>query len=231
MLSDEQIERYSRQIILPQVGGKGQEKLLQARILVSVSGPMQTLVLHYLAAAGVGTLGVFSHVQDAFLTAFVSSQEQSPFHVLTRLNPDCSVVLHSREEARVPQQLVQSYDLILSDTDGLHDACYLAQRPFLHASVHDTDAWLLTCRGFEPTAPCLRCLPMALPASSFASAFADLAAFFIGAHLVTEAIKDLLGWSRPFTTKLLRFHFPLFQCTEEIVEKFPSCSLCRLPLP
>ena len=70
MLSDSQIERYSRQIILPQVGGKGQEKLLRARVLVNGNEPLQTAALLYLAAAGVGTIGVIANDSSPVLSAF-----------------------------------------------------------------------------------------------------------------------------------------------------------------
>jgi adenylyltransferase/sulfurtransferase len=228
MLSDEQIERYSRQIILPQVGGKGQEKLLRARVFVSASGPLQTSALHYLAAAGIGTLGVFSQSQDPLLTALTLPQEQNPFHIFTRLNPDCTVRLHAEEEARASQQFVQSYDLVLSDSDVLHDACYREQRPFLYASVLEDEACLMTCRGYEPEAPCLRCVPsMVVQRLAASSLFSEIAALFIGAHLVTEAIKQLLNLSRSSGTPLLRFRLPDFYSSEEIVKKSVNCLLCR----
>jgi adenylyltransferase/sulfurtransferase len=228
MLSDEQIERYSRQIILPQVGGKGQEKLLRARVFVSACGPLQTSALHYLAAAGVGTLGVFSQSQDSLLTALAPPREQNPFHIFTRLNPDCTVRLHAREEARASQQFVQPYDLILSDSDFLHDACYVECRPFLYASVLENEACLVTCRGYEPDAPCLRCVPSML-AQSLAgpSLFSEIVALFMGAHLATEAIKQLLNLSLSSGVRLLRFRFPDFYSTEEIVKKSANCLLCR----
>jgi len=226
MLSDEQIERYSRQIILPQVGGKGQEKLLRASILACVTGPMQTALLHYLAAVGVGTLGVFSDVQDEILTALSPSQERSPFHVLARLNPDCSVRLHSSKEAQNAQQLVQSYDLIISDSDFLHDACYKERRPFLHATTHGDEAWLVTYRGFEPAAPCLRCIQPSPLFSERTSSFSAIIAFFMGAHLATEAIKQILTPYPAQAGKLLRFQFLDFQSTEEIVKKSAACRLC-----
>jgi molybdopterin/thiamine biosynthesis adenylyltransferase len=227
MLSDEQIERYSRQIILPQVGGKGQEKLLHARVFVSAFGPLQTSALHYLAAAGVGTLGVFSQSQDSLLTSLVSPQEQNPFHIFTRLNPDCTVRLHASEEARASQQLVQSYDLVLSDSDALHDACYVEHRPFLYASVLENEACLMICRGYEPGAPCLRCIPPRLAQSSSGlSLFSEIVSLFMGAHLATEAIKQLLHLSPSSGASVLRFRFLDFSSIEEIVKKSANCLLC-----
>ena len=226
MLSDEQIERYSRQIILPQIGGKGQEKLLRSRIFVSVSGPMQASVLYYLAAAGVGTLGVFSYPPDALLTSLASPQEPSPFHVLPRLNPDCSVRFHSEEEALIPQQLVQFYDLILSDSDFLHDACYMERRLFLYAAARGNEAWLIPCRGFEPAAPCLHCIQDPFIINSLVSPFSVISALFMGAHLATEAIKQILTPLPSEDVKLLHFQFLDFHSVEKIVKKSAACRFC-----
>lgn len=229
MLSDEQIERYSRQIILPQVGGKGQEKLLRARIFVSASGPLQVSALHYLAAAGIGTLGVFSQSHDSLLTSLAPPHEQQAFRVFSRLNPDCVVKMHAREEERASQQqLVQLYDCVLSDSDFLHDACYAGRRPFLYAAVFGNDACLITCRGYESAAPCLRCVQPALalhtPTPVF---FSELSALFMGAHLATEALKQLLSLPLASGAQLFRFRFFDFHSTVESVKKSADCPLCR----
>lgn len=230
MLSDEQIERYSRQIILPQVGGKGQERLLRARVLVQASGPLHTAAVHYLAAAGVGTLGVFADTRDALLAALAASQQQAAsFHVLPRLNPDCSVALHSAEDTQFPHQLVQAYDFVLSDSYSLHDVCYGARRPFLYASLSDEEASLMVCRGYEPDSPCLRCVSTTEPRPLRASPLTEIAALFMGSQLATEAIKLLLVLPSLPETKLLRFHLPTFTCRTEMVRKSPQCPVCTAP--
>src|SRR5438105_1808791 len=124
MLSDSQVERYSRQIILPQVGGRGQEKLLRAHVLVNGSGLLQSTVLLYLAAAGVGTIGVIATAPFSLLPALAADQHNAVSDALTRLNPDCTMVLHSGKDLACPEQLVQGYDLVLSAPDPLHDTCY-----------------------------------------------------------------------------------------------------------
>jgi molybdopterin/thiamine biosynthesis adenylyltransferase len=228
MLSDDQIERYSRQIILRQVGGKGQEKLLRSRIFVDVAGAMQTSTLHYLAAVGVGALGVFSSPQNSHLISLASPQEHNPFHVLTRLNPDCSITLHSRGESKTAvHRIVQNYDVILSDSDLLHDACYRERKPFLYATVAEAEAWLIVCQGYKPDSPCLRCVQSLLPATSVLSPFIETIALFMGAHLATEAITHLLDFASSLGTQLLRFRFPDFHCRAEIVHKVGTCPLCR----
>ena len=227
MLSDEQIERYSRQIILRQVGGKGQEKLLRSRILVNLTDAMQTSALHYLAAAGVGNLGVFSSPQNPHLASLATLQEQNPFHVITRLNPDCSITFHSREEIKtVPQRIVQNYDVILSDSDSLHDACYKEKKPFLYATATAQEAQLIVCQGHKPNSPCLRCVQPFFPTNSSRSSCAETIALFMGAHLATAALMHILGSASAPETQFLHFRFPDFHCSAEIMNKASTCPLC-----
>lgn len=226
MLSDEQIERYSRQIILPQVGGKGQEKLLGAKVLVHASGALHAAALHYLAAAGVGTLGVFSAARDDILTALSSSQDTDSRHVLARLNPDCAIVVHQMEALLSPHHLVEAYDVVIADSAVLHDACWKASRPFVYASFADDEAWLAVFRGYEEGEPCFHCDPQALPANANASVLSPIAALFLGAQLATETLKHLLGVPRSQAAHRLRFHFPTFQCHIEIMKKACLCPGC-----
>ncbi|MBI3303892.1 MAG: hypothetical protein HYZ72_17640 [Deltaproteobacteria bacterium] len=229
MLSDAQIERYSRQIILPQVGGKGQEKLLRARVLVNGSGPLQTTALYYLAAAGVGTIGVLAHARFSVFAALATVQEEAPASVLTHLNPDCTVVVHSAADAAHPERLVQGYDLVLSGPDPLHDACYAARRPFICAQVSGADAWLLSCTGYEPDCPCLRCLPAQFCESGEESVFLDMAALFLGTLQATEAIKLILDLHQARGATLVRCEFPDLRFSETVVRKDPGCALCGRP--
>ncbi|MBI3797836.1 MAG: hypothetical protein HY268_12820 [Deltaproteobacteria bacterium] len=224
MLSDAQIERYSRQIILPQVGGKGQEKLLRARVLVNGSGPLQTAALLYLAAAGVGTIGVIPNDSSLVLSAFAPGQKEPIFSALTRLNPDCVVVTDKALEAAASKHIVNDYDLVLSPPDSLHEVCYALRRPFLCAQISAASVWLFPCLGYESNHPCLRCLP-----SAFFAEGADTtapAALFLGTLQATEAIKLILGLGRSSHGKLLSCQFPALHFSEQIVLKDPQCKLC-----
>lgn len=229
MLSDSQIERYSRQIILPQVGGKGQEKLLRACVLVNGSGLLQATASLYLAAAGVGTIGVLANSPCPLLSAFAPDQDDLATAALTRLNPDCTVVIHHGAEMTSLEEIVQAYDLVLSPPDPLHDVCYALRKPFLCAQVSAAGAWVLPCLGYEPNVPCLRCLPQ-----RFFEEEKDtlpLAALFLGALLATETIKFILGLSPSFTGKLLLCRFPALHFSEQIVRKDPQCKLCGQLIP
>jgi adenylyltransferase/sulfurtransferase len=228
MLSDAQIERYSRQIILPQVGGKGQEKLLRARVLVNGSGPLQTAALYYLAAAGIGTVGVLANAPFPVFCALVPGQEETSAAVLTALNPDCSVVVHRAGDVVTPERFVQEYDIVLSGPDPLHEACYAARRPFVCAHVSGADAWLFSCRGYEPDLPCLRCLPPHFSqGSQEAHPFLEMASLFLGTLQATEVIKIILGLQQNSGATLFRCQFPALHLFESRVSKDPACPLCR----
>lgn len=226
MLSDKQIERYSRQIILPQVGGKGQEKLLRARVLVHGEGALLSAALPYLAAAGLGTIGIVPHSSSPFHNAQDSSLLLGQVSALSQLNPDCLVTLHSEHDLSSPEQLVQDYDLTLSTSDFLHDACWETKRPFFYAFVNAEEAWLMSCRGYEADFPCLRCSSLPVSLQRKLSSLMEIVALFLGAQLATEAIKDLLHLPRSLRDVCLRFQIPLFHCTEEVVRKSSTCTMC-----
>ena len=255
MLSDAQIERYSRQIILPQVGGKGQEKIKRSRVLVHTDGLLEAAALLYLAAAGVGTIGIVrsqsvpSVIPGTARTVFPalaedaseSDQDEQDVRIKTlrRLNPDCTIITHTEgndeEDDLQPERLVQHYDLVLAATAVLHDACYMARKPFIWAHLVEGRAYLLVCRGDKPDWPCLRCLSSDSPVSDLL--YGELAhgvdstdaaaALFMGAQQATEALKVIVAADQESVPKLLQCTFPAFHFTEHGVEKDPQCSLCR----
>ena len=239
MLEDAQIERYSRQIILPQVGGKGQEKLLRSRVYVDGDGLLATAALLYLVAAGVGTIGV-ARAKAAPVFAALTEQslgpdEQPLAHTLRRLNPDCTIVTHSEEDA----QSLHHYDLILATTDALHDSWYAQHKPFVWGEINAADARLFVSRGDRADRPCLRCLFPSVdrdwsselggwvpPQSPTPNPQSPPYAFFVGTQLVTEALKIILHPQAESPSKLLTYTFPAFHCTEQTVEQNPHCPVC-----
>jgi molybdopterin-synthase adenylyltransferase len=229
VLADGQIERYSRQIILPQVGGKGQEKLLRARVLVGGVGPSQDVALFYLAAAGVGTLGVRAGEESVLFSELARESPDAQTTVLRRLNPDCAVVRHSGDDGGDIQhlsRLVQDYTLVLSGPDvRLHEACYVARRPLLCAQTTGTLCWFFTCRGYEASQPCLQCVTP--PSGGGASPlFEGCAAAFLGAQVATEVVKIVLGLDRSDDAKLFRCEFPDLRFHVRGVGKNPDCPCC-----
>lgn len=158
MLEDAQIERYSRQIILPQVGGKGQEKLLRSQVYVDGDGLLAAAALFYLVAAGVGTIGVTrakaAPIFSVLAERSLGSDEQPVAHTLRRLNPDCTLVTHLDEDEQPPHH----YDLVLATTDALHDGWYAQHKPFVWGAASGEGARLFVSRGDRADRPCLRCL-------------------------------------------------------------------------
>ena len=230
MLSDPQIERYSRQIILPQVGGKGQKRLLQASILVSGESSLQTGALLYLAAAGVGRLGIHGLKELSTVAALSPEPPASAATALPRLNPDCAVVVHNyrafRDDADVIS-LVRQYDLVIAEPNAqLHEACYLTRRPFVCGQVSTTIGWLAVYCGYEENSPCLFCETLP-PLEATANGGVDtFMGPFIGTVLATEAIKFILGLHPPGPTKLLHCSSPPLSFHERVLSKNPTCATC-----
>jgi len=237
MLTDEQIDRYSRQIILPQVGGKGQERLLQAKVLVVGTGEAQISALLYLAAAGVGTIGVVIEQASPLWHAFLAggSDTERIWRTLTALNPDCTVKTYvpDREAwAKHASPLLEAYDLVLSPPHPIHDACYALGRPFICGASLPSCTWLFTCQGYQSGLPCLRCLrshPLFNNEELLAEGLNQLAAGFLGTLQATEVIKLILRVGQPASDRALVWDFPSLRFSQILVAKDPTCPLCATP--
>ena len=168
--SDEQIERYSRQLILPRVGGKGQTKLLESRVLVVGAGGLGSPSACYLAAAGVGTLGLvdddrvdLSNLQRQIVhgTADVGiPKTESAARKLQAMNPDVKVIQHQcRLKADNILGIIRDYDVILDGTDNfptrflINDACVMAKKPLVHAGIFRFEGQCLTIKPGEGPVP------------------------------------------------------------------------------
>jgi molybdopterin/thiamine biosynthesis adenylyltransferase len=183
-LSDDQIERYSRHIILENVGVNGQQTLLASKVLIIGAGGLGAPASLYLAAAGVGTLGLvdadqvdISNLQRQVIhhTADIGRNKvESAANKLRALNPDITVnALHMRVEASNILDLIKEYDFIIDGTDNfptkflINDACVLGNKPFSHAGILRFDGQLITVRPGKSA--CYRCVfnappPPCLPA-------------------------------------------------------------------
>src|SRR6185295_9282028 len=166
MLSPEELERYARHIVLREVGGPGQQALRGARVLVIGAGGLGAPVLLYLAAAGVGTLGVIdddavslSNLQRQVIHATPDvgrSKVESAAAAIARLNPHVKVATHAtRLNAANALTLISSYDIVADGSDNFStrylvaDACYLAKKPLITAAVGTFDGTLTTIRAHQ----------------------------------------------------------------------------------
>ena len=219
-LSPSQHERYARQILLPEIGAKGQQRLLAARVLVIGAGGLGSPAALYLAAAGVGTLGVADH--DA---VELSNLQRQILHTtpdlgkpkalsacasLQALNPDVEVVPHClRAQTDTIDALIAPYDFILDCTDNfaakflINDACVRLRKPFSHAGIQGFNGQLLT--WVPGGGPCYRCVFPEPPPEAEAGANGVVGALpgVIGSLQAMEALKYILGLGGLLTGRLL----------------------------
>jgi adenylyltransferase/sulfurtransferase len=229
-LSPEEIERYARHIVLREVGGPGQQKLRQSRVLIIGAGGLGAPLLQYLAAAGVGTLGIvdddrvsLSNLQRQIIHQTLDVgrlKTQSAGESVTRLNPHVNVEAHTvritHDNARA---LVAGYDLVADGSDNfatryvVSDACYYEKKPLITAAVGGFDASLTTLRPFEMSAdgtpnPTYRCLfPEAPPAGSVptceeAGVLGALTGI-VGSMMALEVIREIVGFGESLVGRLL----------------------------
>jgi molybdopterin-synthase adenylyltransferase len=229
-LSPEELERYARHIVMREVGGPGQQKLRTARVLVVGAGGIGSPALLYLAASGVGTLGVIdddtvslSNLQRQVIhdTAEIGRLKvDSASAAIARLNPHVKVVTHRiRLDAGNALDLISAYDIVLDGSDNfatrylVSDACYLAKRPLVTVALGVFDATLTTIRAHERGAdgqpnPTYRCLfpepppEGTVPACSEAGILGALAGV-AGSLAALEVIRAIVGFGEGLVGRLL----------------------------
>lgn len=245
-LTEEQIERYSRHIVLRQVGGVGQEKLLSSKVLIIGAGGLGSPAGLYLAAAGVGTIGIVDadkvelsnlHRQIIHHTADVGLEKVKSAEAKMRaINPDVTVrTYHRRLKADNIREIIKGYDFVIDGTDNfpakflINDACYFEKIPFSHAGVLEFCGQLMTVLPGETT--CYRCIfnappPVgAVPSCSQAGVLGVLPGV-IGSLQATEAIKYLLGIGKLLTDTLLTYDALEMEFRAVKVSRNPNCPLC-----
>jgi adenylyltransferase/sulfurtransferase len=230
MLSSEELERYARHIVLREVGGPGQIALKEASVLVIGAGGLGAPALMYLAAAGVGELGVV----DDDEVSLSNLQRQIIHHTpdigrrkadaaaerVHALNPHVRFAAHTtRLKANNAMSLIGAYDLVLDGSDNFEtrylvsDACFLAARPLITASLGTFDGSLTTIRAHEKNDkgefnPTYRCLfsepppPGTIPTCAEAGVLGALAGV-LGSMMALEAIREIVGFGEGLVGKLL----------------------------
>ena len=230
MLSTDELERYARHIVLYEVGGPGQAALRRARVLVVGAGGLGAPVLLYLAAAGVGTLGMvdddvvaLSNLQRQVIHAtpdIGAPKVDSAAAVIRRLNPNVIVQPHNvRLTAQNALALIDAYDIVADGSDNfatrylVSDACYFAKKPLITAALGTFDGTLTTIRAFERGAdgkpnPTYRCLfpepppPGTVPACAEAGVLGALAGV-VGSMMALETIREIVGFGEGLVGRLV----------------------------
>ena len=245
VLSDDQILRYSRQIILSEIGGTGQSRLLESRVLVIGAGGLGSPALLYLAAAGIGTIGIIDadsvdltnlQRQIAHFTSDVNKPKVlSAKEKIEAMNPDVRVVTyHIRADSSNIAGIIKDYDFIIDGTDNfpskflINDACVLGGKAFSHAGIIKFSGQTLT---HTPGHACYRCVfpappPKGLvPSCSEAGVIGTLAGI-IGAVQATEAIKFLTGQGRLLTNRILIFETLGMGSRTVDIKRSRGCPVC-----
>jgi len=244
--TEDQIARYSRHILLPEVGGKGQKKLAQAKIFVVGAGGLGSPVALYLAAAGVGTIGLIdsdivdiSNLQRQVLhyTPDIGrSKVQSAKDKIEALNPDVKVETY---ETRFGQEnainLIKPYDIVIDGVDNfpakflINDACYFTDKPLIHGGILRFEGRVFSI--IPKQSACYRCIfkqppPSGLVPSCQEAGIIGAVAGIIGTIQATEAIKIVLGIGQPLTDRILDFDAQKTTFREIKAKRNPKCILC-----
>ncbi len=245
-MSDAQNRRYSRHLLIPEVGEQGQLKLLDARVLLIGAGGLGSPAGYYLAAAGVGTIGIIdadvvddSNLQRQILhnTSRIGQYKaESAKETIEALNPDVKVITHiERLDETNVERIIADYDIIVDGTDNfptrylLNDAALIAKKPVVHGSVFRFEGQLTVFKPYE--GPCYRCLYPEPPPAALAPSCAEAGVLgvlpgVIGLLQATETIKLLLGIGEPLVGRMMTFDALAGEFSELRLYRDPHCPAC-----
>lgn len=244
-LNEKQIERYSRQIILKTVGGVGQKKILSSKILIVGAGGLGSPALLYLAAAGVGTLGVIDsdkvelnnlQRQIVHFTKDVGKEKVfSAKEKIEALNPDVKVVTYAeRLTSSNIKKIISDYDFIIDGSDNfptkflINDACVMNKKPYSHGGILRFQGQTFT---HVPGSMCYRCIfdkpppPGMIPTCQEAGILGAVAGV-LGTIQAAEALKFILESKDLLTGRLLTFNAEKMEFRTVNLKRNPSCPLC-----
>lgn len=246
-LTNEQLERYSRHIILKEVGAKGQKKLLNAKVLIIGAGGLGAPAAMYLVAAGVGTIGIadadevdLSNLQRQIIHSTEDvgkAKVRSAKETMNQLNPDVTVnTYRTFVTSENIQELIKDYDFIIDGTDNfpakflINDACVMAGKPFSHAGIIRFQGQLMTYVPGE--GPCYRCVfrnpppKDAVPTCKQAGVIGAMGGV-IGSLQAMEAIKYILGVGELLTGYLLTYDALKMEFRKvKLPKHVPDCPVC-----
>src|SRR5713101_1235236 len=245
-LSEAQSKRYSRHLLVPEVGEQGQFKLLDAHVLLVGAGGLGSPAGYYLAAAGVGTIGIIdadvvdeSNLQRQILhnTKRIGQlKAESARETIEALNPDVKVITYiERLDETNVARIIADYDVIIDGTDNfptrylLNDAALIANKPVVHGSVFRFEGQLTVFKPYD--GPCYRCLypeppPPALAPSCAEAGVLGVLPGIIGLLQATETIKLLLGIGDPLVGRLMTYDALAGEFSELRLYRDPQCPAC-----
>lgn len=246
-LSDEQRRRYARNIGLAEIGELGQEKLMRSRVLVVGAGGLGSASISYLAAAGVGHIGIadYDRVELSNLQRQILFEEgdigrpkaQAAQDRVQELNPQVKVSVHAQKlDAKNTRTLVQQYDIVADGSDNfatrfaVNEACFHAGKTLVSAAIRAWEGQLATFKSYlGPPQPCYRCFVAASPDDERGCNDAGVLGAFAGALgslQALEVIKELLNIGDSLTGKLLLFDGLTLQSRRVQLTRDPTCACC-----
>ncbi len=244
--TDKQIERYSRHIILPEVGGSGQQKMLEARVLLLGAGGLGSPAAYYLAAAGIGNLGIvdFDKVDLSNLQRqIIHSTErigmlktESAKKTIEALNPDVNVTLYNeRLDSSNIMSLIENYDYIVDGSDNfptrylVNDACVMKNKTLVHGSIYRFEGQVTVFKPFD--GPCYRCLypeppPPGMVPNCQEGGVLGVLAGVIGNLQVVEVLKLVIGIGETLIGKLLIYDALNTEFRNLRLRRDANCPVC-----
>ena len=250
--SADEVERYSRHILLDEVGGTGQAQLRDARVLIVGAGGLGSPLLLYLAAAGVGTIGIadddiveLSNLQRQVAHGMASlgqAKSASAARAAAAINPEVRLIEHRlRVSAGNVAGLIEGYDIICDGTDNfparflLADACHHGRRTLVSAAVLRFEGQLSTFRsGTDPAMPCYRCLYPEAPPPDLVPNCAEAGVLgavtgVMGTLQATEVLREILGIGETLAGRLLLWDALSMRFRVIALRRDPACALCASP--
>ena len=244
--TEEQLKRYSRHIILPEVGGKGQKKFLEAKVLIVGAGGLGCPVGYYLTAAGVGTIGLvdsdtveLSNLQRQIAHSVKTlnmNKAESAKQTFEALNPDVNVItIKERLTSQNAFDIMKDYDIIVDGTDNfptrylINDACVMLKKPLVSGAILRFEGQVTTIIPGE--GPCYRCLfeeppPAGLVPSCQEAGVLGVLPGVIGALQATEVLKLILGKGQPLIGNLLIYDALGTNFRKVKIPKNEDCPVC-----
>ncbi|MDT2077738.1 MAG: molybdopterin-synthase adenylyltransferase MoeB [Planktomarina sp.] len=247
-MSDTELDRYARHIVMPEIGGSGQMRLRESRVLVIGAGGLGAPALQYLAAAGVGTIGIVDDdvVDASNLQRQVIHRDadiglpkvQSAAQALRDLNPYVTIkTFQQRFNAEIAGELIAEYDIILDGTDNfetrylINKICVAQKRPLVSGALSQ---WEGQISLFDPTqsGPCYQCIFPSAPAPELAPSCSQVGVFtalpgVIGSLMAAEALKYLLGAGTPLLGRMAMYNVLDAQTRVIKTKQRADCPICH----
>ncbi|HZU69694.1 MAG TPA: molybdopterin-synthase adenylyltransferase MoeB [Ktedonobacteraceae bacterium] len=245
-MTEAQAKRYSRHLLIPEVGEQGQFKLLDSKVLLLGAGGLGSPAAYYLAAAGVGTIGIIDDdvVEESNLQRQIihntkrvgQYKAESARETIEALNPDVKIITYiERLDETNVARIIADYDVVIDGTDNfptrylLNDAAIIANKPVVHGSVFRFEGQLTVFKPYE--GPCYRCLypeppPPALAPSCAEAGVLGVLPGIIGLLQATETIKLLLGIGDPLVGRLMTYDALAGEFSELRLFRDPNCPAC-----